>query len=403
MYKRLIIIAAFVSLSTGALAMDVSGNIGLEYRQFIQTALYPTQRENNLSLSAQPELYQKFDNGDAIRFTSFTRVDANDENRTHSDIREFYWNTVAETWELRVGIRKIFWGVTESQHLVDIINQTDGVENPDGEDKLGQPMVNYAYITQDLGTLDFFIMPYFRERNFTSKDGRLWPLDEGLSLDDKNAQYESDKKEKHVDYAVRWVKTIDQWDVALSQFYGTSRDPEFHALGFDANGDLLLVPYYALIHQTGVEVQATLEDLLLKLELISRRLPSTRYTAATLGLERTYVGIMESVIDMGVVAEYSFDDRSFSADEKEPSVFANDFVAGTRFTFNDVNSTDLLALLMFDLDGRGKGFVLEGSRRVEENWKANIQARYINGVNQGDLLYPARRDGNIQIEMQYYF
>jgi len=54
-----------------------------------------------------------------------------------------------------------FWGVTEFQHLVDIINQTDLVENIDTEDKLGQPMINLALIN-DWGTVDLFIMPYFR-------------------------------------------------------------------------------------------------------------------------------------------------------------------------------------------------------------------------------------------------
>ena len=47
---------------------------------------------------------------------------------------------------MRLGLRKVYWGVTESQHLVDVINQTEGVENLDGEDKLGQPMLNLALI-----------------------------------------------------------------------------------------------------------------------------------------------------------------------------------------------------------------------------------------------------------------
>ena len=36
----------------------------------------------------------------------------------------------------------------------------DLVENIDTEDKLGQPMLNLAFI-QDSGTVDFFVMPYF--------------------------------------------------------------------------------------------------------------------------------------------------------------------------------------------------------------------------------------------------
>jgi len=402
MYKRIFFTAALLTTWVNASAMEWSGYFGYEYRLFAQKPLLPTQSDNNLSFSAQPELYHKFDNGDVVALTAFSRVDVNDENRTHSDIRELYWSTIAESWELRIGIRKVFWGVTESQHLVDIINQTDGVENPDGEDKLGQPMLNYAYITRDMGTIDFFVLPYFRERNFTSKNGRLWPLPPNFTIDEDHPQYQDEKKQKHVDYAVRWVKSIGDWDLGLSQFYGTSRDPSFNGVGFGPGG-IVVAPYYALIHQTGFEAQATLEDLLLKLEVISRRLPETRYTAATLGMEQTFVGIMKSVVDMGLVVEYSFDDRSFSANEREPSIFANDLVMGTRFTFNDVDSSDLLALVMLDLDGRGKGFILEGSRRVEEAWKATVQARYITDVKENDILYPTRKDGHIQMELQYYF
>ena len=45
------------------------------------------------------------------------------------------------TGRLLVGAAKVFWGTAESRHLVDIINQTDAVEDIDEEDKLGQPMV----------------------------------------------------------------------------------------------------------------------------------------------------------------------------------------------------------------------------------------------------------------------
>ena len=93
-----------------------------------------------------------------------------DSERTHFDIRELFGLWVFERWELGVGIRKVFWGVTESQHLVDIINQTDLVDSIDGEEKLGQPMVNVS-IPHEWGTVDLFILPYFRERTFPGRDG----------------------------------------------------------------------------------------------------------------------------------------------------------------------------------------------------------------------------------------
>jgi len=45
---------------------------------------------------------------------------------------------------LLVGINSVFWRVVESNHLVDILNQTDLIEDIDGEEKLGQPMISLS-------------------------------------------------------------------------------------------------------------------------------------------------------------------------------------------------------------------------------------------------------------------
>ena len=102
----------------------------------------------------------------------FVREDSMDDERSHADIRELSWLYYSDDWELRLGISKVFWGVAESQHLVDIINQTDAVENVDGEDKLGQPMINLTLI-RDWGNVDLFVLPYLRERTFTGVNGLL--------------------------------------------------------------------------------------------------------------------------------------------------------------------------------------------------------------------------------------
>ena len=74
--------------------------------------------------------------------------------------------------ELSFGIKKVYWGVTESLHLVDVINQTDQVESFDGEQKLGQPMAHLSYLSK-VGNFDFFYLPYARKRVFPAKEGRL--------------------------------------------------------------------------------------------------------------------------------------------------------------------------------------------------------------------------------------
>ena len=119
------------------------GNVTLEGRFFLEEAQFPDQQHENGSISFQPEYSREWDDGyQQFVFTPFLRLDQHDPERSHADIRELFWQKSGATYDLRLGIRHVFWGVTESQHLVDIINQTDLIENVDGEDKLGQPMLN---------------------------------------------------------------------------------------------------------------------------------------------------------------------------------------------------------------------------------------------------------------------
>ena len=191
MKKRLSLIALAMGFSGSALAdfkdISISGSAGVENRYYIQDAAYTGQPRSQASVFLEPEMYTEWnDRVDSILFKPFVRLDQQDSNRTHVDLRELMWLHAADNWETRVGVSKVFWGQTESVHLVDIINQTDAVENIDGEDKLGQPMINLN-VFGDYGTISGFILPYFRERTFPGEEGRLRPP---LPIEEDNALYE---------------------------------------------------------------------------------------------------------------------------------------------------------------------------------------------------------------------
>ncbi len=155
--------------------LDLEGSIQIELRVFPGSRSYEGQDRSLLSPSAvlAPELIYETESGvDRFTFSPFYRFDADDPERTHWDIREAIWLRQGDDWDLQAGFGKVFWGVTESVHPVDIINQTDGVEDIDGEDKPGQPMVNYNR-EGDLGALELFILPGFRERTFPGSKARL--------------------------------------------------------------------------------------------------------------------------------------------------------------------------------------------------------------------------------------
>ena len=181
---------------------EVSGKVGIEQRQFFSSNQYEHQfNQSQVSIFIEPELYWNCNEGsDSLTFKPFYRLDQQDDNRSHGDIREFSYIHASDNWELRAGIRKEFWGVTEFQHLVDVINQTDSVEDIDGEDKLGQLMLNLSLV-RDWGIVDLYILPGFRERTFGDEKSRLRTP---FIIDTDHIEYESSAKEQHVDLVARW-------------------------------------------------------------------------------------------------------------------------------------------------------------------------------------------------------
>ncbi len=386
---------AFASTPAAVAGAELSGYVAAEFRAFPDAALDPRQHDENASAVAEPEWSWQYNGGrSTFAVVPFLRVDQGDDERTHFDLRELTWSTAHERWELRIGVRKVFWGVTESQHLVDIVNQTDLVENPDGEDKLGQPMVNIAWI-RDWGTLDVFVLPGFRERTFPGAQGRLRTHPR---VETDRAIYESSREERHVDFALRWSHVIGDWDLGLAHFHGTSREPRFVPVT-EPDGEVVLAPLYEQIDQSGADIQATKGAWLWKLEAITRSGQGERFFAATGGLEYTFFGIQGTAWDLGVVAEYLYDDR----DAGSAPPFEDDFFAGVRLTLNDVQSSTALVGCIVDLSGAGRLCSLEASRRLGEHWVLSVEARQFQELDARDPLFTLRRDDYLQAELAYHF
>ncbi|CAA6812448.1 MAG: FIG01201466: hypothetical protein [uncultured Thiotrichaceae bacterium] len=391
MKALMLVLSAMVAMPLAANDIEVSGNVGVEARYFPQDALYPGQEDGGLSLSIQPEFRRQWDNGrKSLTFIPFYRWDEKDDERSHGDIRQLDFTMASDNWEFQAGVGKVFWGVTESQHLVDIINQTDTVENFDGEDKLGQPMLRMTRFLEN-GSIGLFVLPYFRERTFSGAEGRLRSP---LVVDTDNATYESADEEQHVDVALRWEQTLDSVDLGLSYFDGTARDPEFNQVGST------LVPYYRQIQQLGLDLQYTGDAWLWKLEALRRENADTGYNAAVGGFEYTFAGITETGADLGAIAEYHVDSR----DELATSPLQNDVFLGARLALNDAESTELLAGTILDLDNSSKSFRVEASRRFGDNVKVNLEAQVITDTDAEDaILHGLRNDDLIQLEIQRYF
>ncbi len=376
-------------------AHEVAGYATGEVRLFPNDALYSGQDDQSSSFAIQPEYYHEFESGSSFAFTPFFRLDSGDQERTHLDIRELTYLWLKEDFELRVGVRKVFWGVTEFIHLIDIVNQTDLVESVDTEDKLGQPMVNFS-ASRDWGTVDVFWLPFFRERTFVGTGGRL----RGASVvDETRTQYESAAEEWHSDWALRYSHTFGDIDMGLSQFVGTNRDPTLLD-GTDSNGDDIKIPKYEQIKQTSLDVSYVIGEWLWKLESLYRTGQGNEdYFAWAGGFEYTSVGVFESSMDLGLVGEWLYDDREDDAD----TAFENDIAGGLRLTVNDAASSEALLGWVQDVDTSARLLFLEASRRFGNNWLLNIEMRLSLDQPASDFLFEQRKDDLFQTELFYYF
>ena len=392
--KRLFILPGLLLPLAAVHAWEVSGYIEPELRLFAERGLQAEQERSDLSFAIQPEFIHEQGSHQFV-FTPFARIDQRDDERTHADVRELYWLYAGDDWEFQAGIGRVFWGVTESQHLVDIINQTDLVENIDAEDKLGQPMIRVSLV-RDWGIVDAFLLPGFRERTYPGEKGRLrYPL----VIDTDAVRYESDQKQRHVDWALRWTQTMGDWDLGLAHFSGTSRDPQLSPT-VKSGGEVVLIPWYPLIDQTSLDLQAVKGDWLWKLEAISRRgQGEKRYSAATGGFEYTLVGVNDSAVDVGLVAEYLWDGRGDDA----LTPFQNDLMAGVRITLNDEQSSEALLGVITDLEYGSYSFSIEASRRLYDSFKFNFEVRFFDSSEPRDLAYGFRKDDYAQIGLAWYF
>lgn len=385
-------------------------DLGVQTRSYWESGL-DGQGRFDPSLSASFRYRRYFEDGQTnFTMRPFGRVDGQDGNRTHWDMRELYVEHVADDWQVSAGFQQVFWGVTEFYHLVDVLNQTDLVENIDGEDKLGQPMINVSLI-RDWGILDFYALSYFRDRTYPGKDGRLrWalPVEEGLR------EYESGDGRWRMEGAVRWTHHLGPVEFGIYYFDGTDRDPYLIPVQIPS-GAWVLKPYYAVMNQVGLDAQGIFGEYLLKLEAISRDALDGRYYAVTGGFERTFVGAFGGRSDLGLILELMYDERGDEAN----TPYDHDLALGIRWRRNDVADTTALLGAIWDYEHHETVLKLEGSRRLGDDWQLIVEGRVFAGANTPPTAPPQatiqsmfdsknklgsiQRDDFLQIELTRFF
>ncbi|XOF34007.1 MAG: hypothetical protein ACL93V_01520 [Candidatus Electrothrix sp. YB6] len=395
-FRHLLPGALFLYIPLSISAAELSGNIALEGRCFPEEPAYASQEQHNASVAIEPEFYHRFSSGSQLVLKPFARLDSSTDQRSHSDIREANFLYAGDNLDVQIGLSKVFWGAAEFVHLVDIINQTDGVEGFDGEEKLGQPMLRFS-LFMDRGTVDAFVLPWFRERTFGGEKDRLRTP---VVVDTEQAIYESAAEQHHVDFALRYSTTFGDADVGLYHFVGTSREPDLLPGGTSDTPDYpVLLPFYPQISQTGLDLQMAVGRWLLKGEALYRSGQGRPFAAAVCGVEYTFFGINDSAMDLGLIGEYIFDDRA----DNILSPFNNDMMGGLRLALNDTAGTEILTGIMKDVELSTYIFSVEGKRRIGEQMLLHIEAMSVLDADGTDPASAFADDPHLIFELQYFF
>jgi hypothetical protein len=385
-------VASFVEASEGE--WDLSAAVGAEFRWFPEDPQFPSQFEGvQPSLQLVPEVtWESEGRRHEFAVTAFLRVDGRDDERTHFDLREAYYRHVGSRWEVLAGVGRVFWGVTESRHLVDVINQDDFVEDIDREDKLGQPMINFG-LQPDWGRIDVFALVGFRQPTFPGVEGRLrFPL----PVDSDAAIWESAAEDRRVDFAARYSHFVGDWDFGMYVFKGTGREPR---LQFDFE-DGHAIPHYDVILQGGTDVQYTKGAWLSKLEAIVREGQGKTFAAGVAGVEYSFYQAFGSSIDVGLLFEYLYDGR----DETAPlTVFDDDLFFGSRLGFNDTQDTALLLGTVIDRNDGSTSGRLELERRITPRLLLEVESRWFTRVEPPNPLTVFERDSFVTVRLTTFF
>ncbi len=392
-------LAGLLLAGGGAAADDWKGTVSAETWQFPEDRAYHDQERATYSIAGQVEY--RADLADDLRFATepFFRWDEADSQRTHADLRRMVLLWFTEDFDLRFGVDRVFWGVTESRHLVDFINQTDLVEDPDEEERLGQPMLRVT-VPQEWGTLDGFILPYFRERTFPGRHGRLRPPP---VIDTDRTQYESDAGPWHVDGALRYSHQFGPLDLGVAWFHGTSREPDLVPRA--AGAEVVLVPVYPQVDQASLDAQVTTGPWLLKLEALGRfgqadlSGDETPYAAAVGGFEYTFFDAFGTGADLGALAEILYDSRGHDA----TTPYEGDLFGGLRLALNDEGSSEALVGVIQDWNSVSTHVSLEARTRIAENWTVAFDLRAFIAEDEQDLLFLVRRDDYLRLTVNYNF
>lgn len=388
--RSYILFGALLAVAGSAQAVDLMGEFGVDYRYFMKDSQYDGQLNHyRPEFMLEPELELAGDHGNFLKAKVFVRAGSSDDYRDHADIRELYFFYAGDLFDITIGVNKVFWGVTESRHLVDVVNQTDLVEDIGEEEKLGQPMVNVS-LTQNWGTLSLYWLPVFRKRDFPDPESRLRSQP---YTDSNSSSYENGRHNNSRDFAIRYSNTFGAMDVGAYLFQGYAREP---SIKLSESADRLL-PHYEAITQLGSDIQYTSGAWLWKLEVLVNENDIENYSSFVGGFEFTHFQINDTAADLGLLVEYLFSDRFIYSRD----VYDDDIFVGARLAFNDTQDSSMLLGFISDIETGETAMKFESETRLGQSWTIEVNAWAFYDADQSLKSYAD--DDYVEIKLHFNY
>ena len=373
-----------------ASAWQLKGNVAFGARLY-EHPNEPGRESDRLLLRLAPE-WRWSEGGRQVVVSPALSLEGADNGRTRLDVNELYASTRFGETIVKAGISRLFWGVTESRHIVDVVNPPYLAHHYAAEQRLSTAMLYVAQPTP-VGQLEALLLPWERDPESAELEGR--PRTALPIADDVEHPNGTPPA-----FATRLALSQGDFDSHLYFFRGLDRETVLTASAGPSGPPTELTPTRRPMRQWGADLQVPLGNFLVKSELIYRSGYSRGFLAGVVGGEYALSGIGGSVVDVTLLGEYQFDLRPADAPLAGPS---HAVYSGFRVALNDPASTEFKIGLVTETATRARlgGATEAGGSRRDGTLEAAMSV--FDHVGESPSLKDFAKDSYLEVLAKYHF
>ncbi len=399
----------FFSLSLQA---SYKGEIIFESRVFTSDHNNST-KDQGLAMSPHFEFYHENDKLSS-KLAFFARHDFLDEQRKIFIPEDIYGSYQIKNWKIFAGLKILNWSATEAFHPADVINSRNFDSNLENAEKIGEPMLQITYLTEN-GSYNLYFLPYITKPNLAQSQNRLSFATAPIHIEDpvnidKDGKTLSDSWTPQ--WAFRWEKSFNNTDIAI---YALEQQNKYQPIYVINNNKL--TPYTLPSSQYGIILQHVIDSAVLKLETATIHfkdensfigpvpLKQEDHSLVAFGFDYTINHLNSS--ESTLILEGQTITDTGKVKRSTLNVFQKDLLFGYRFSFNDILNKQIFVSLISDLErGREHLVTLSYSQRLNDKWNIKSFLRYIDAPQKSFVpsgLEFLDKDNQVGLNLIRYF